>query len=133
MSLDHKIPYYFENIRRRGFTQDRRKERKLLYTTSEYFKTLTTKDKKAVALVTKDKLTMRVVPGTRFFLPKTMYNERRTNLFKNATFIAKYNVRLILGFDFNEKSTYEFKLKKQTVSMTIWNFLIQFFRIFGTF
>ena len=50
---------------------------------------------------------------------------------KKATFVAKYNVRLILGFDFDEKSIYEFRLKNETVSMTIWDFLLPFFRIKG--
>ena len=78
VSLDDKIPYYFEQIRRRGFKQEKRRERKLVYTTSEYFKTLTPEEKGAVALVAKGyKLTIRAVPGARFFVPKTMYNERR--------------------------------------------------------
>ena len=65
-----------------------------------------------MALVGKgNRLTIRAAPGTRFFVPETIYNERRKNLFKNVTFIAKYNVRLILGFDFDEKSIYEFRLK----------------------
>ena len=53
VNLDDKIPYYFEQIRRRGFKQEKHKERKLLYTTSEYFKTLTPEEKKAVALAQK--------------------------------------------------------------------------------
>ena len=52
-----------------------------------------------------------MAPGTRFFVPETIYNERRKNLLKNVTFTAKYNVRLILGFDFDEESIYEFRLK----------------------
>ena len=80
MNLDEKIPYYFEQIRRRGFKQENYKERKLVYTTSKYFKTLTPEEKKAVALVAKDnRLTIRVVPGIRFFVPKRIYNERRKN------------------------------------------------------
>ena len=35
------------------------------------------------------------------------------------TFVAKHNVRIILGFDFDEKSIYEFRLKNKTVNMTI--------------
>ena len=65
-----------------------------------------------MALVAKgNRLTLRAAPGARFFLPKTIYNERRKNFLKNMTFIAKYNVRLILSFDFDEKSIYEFRLK----------------------
>ena len=41
VNLDDKIPYYFEQIRKRGFKKGKFKERKLLYTTPEYFKTLT--------------------------------------------------------------------------------------------
>ena len=75
VSLDDKIPHYFEQIRRRGFKQEKRKERKLVYTTSEYFKTLTPEEKKAVALVAKgNKLTIRAVPGTRFFASEIIYN-----------------------------------------------------------
>ena len=105
VSLDDKIPHYFEQIRRRGFKQEKRKERKLVYTTCEYFKTLTPEEKKAVALVAKgNKLTIRAVPGARFFVPETIYNERRTIFFKNTTFAAKYDVRLVLGLDFDKKS-----------------------------
>ena len=58
-------------------------------------------------MVTKrNKLTIRVVPGARFFVPETIYNERRTNFLKNA------DVRLVLGLDFDEKLIYEFRLKK---------------------
>ena len=35
VNLDDKIPYCFEQIRRRGFNQGTRKKRKLVYTTSE--------------------------------------------------------------------------------------------------
>ena len=71
VSLDDKIPHYFEQIRRRGF----KKERKLVYTTYEYFKTLTAEEEKAVALVVKgNKLMVRAVPGARFFVPQTIYN-----------------------------------------------------------
>ena len=62
---------------------------------------------------------MKAFPETRFFVPEKIYNERRQNFLKNATFVAKYNVRLILGFDFDEKSIYEFRLKNETISMTI--------------
>ena len=80
VSFDDKIPHYFEQIRRRGFKQEKHKERKLVYTTSEYFKTLTPEEKKAVALVAKgNNLTIGGVPGARFFLPETIYNERRAN------------------------------------------------------
>ena len=60
-----------------------------------------------MALVVKgNKLMMRAVPGARFFVPETMYNQRRINFFKNTTFVAKCDVRLILGFDFDEKEIY---------------------------
>ena len=85
-----------------------------------------------MALVAKgNRLTIRVVPGTRFFVPEKMYNERRQNVLKNASFVAKHDVRLILGFDFDEKSIYEFKLKKERVNMIIWGFSLPFFRIKG--
>ena len=45
VSPDNKIPYYFEQIRNTGFKQEKCKERKLVYTTSEYFKTLTPQEK----------------------------------------------------------------------------------------
>ena len=45
--------------------------------------------------------------------------------------VAKYDVRLVLGLDFNEKSIYEFRLKNETVNMTIWDFSLPFFRIKG--
>ena len=81
MNLYDKIPYYFEQIRRRGFKHEKRKERKLVYTTHEYSKTLTPEEKKAVALVAKgNRLTIRAVPGTRYFLPETIYNDRRQNV-----------------------------------------------------
>ena len=129
VSLDDKILHYFEQIKRRGFKQEKLKERKLVYTTYEYFKTLTTEEKKAVALVAKgNKLMMRSAPGARFFVPETIYNQRRINFLKNATFVAKYNVRLILGFDFDEKSIYEFRLEHEVVNMTIWDFSLPFFK-----
>ena len=53
MNLDDKIPCYSEQIRKRGFKQEKRKERKLVYTAYEYFKILTTEKRKAVALVAK--------------------------------------------------------------------------------
>ena len=84
----------------------------------------------AVALVAKgNKLMMRAVPGTRLFVPETIYNERKINLLQNGTFVAKYDVRLILGFNFDEKSIYEFRLENETVNMTIWDFSLPFFRI----
>ena len=46
LNLDDKIPYYFEQIRKKGFKQEKCKERKLVYTTHEQFKTLTPKEKK---------------------------------------------------------------------------------------
>ena len=46
VSLDGKTPHYFEQIRRTGFKQEKLKERKLVYTTYEYFKTLTTEEKR---------------------------------------------------------------------------------------
>ena len=78
-----------------------------------------------------NRLTIRMVPGTRFFVSEKIYNKTRQNLFKNTTFVAKYNVQLILGFDFDEKSIYEFRLKNETVNMTIWDFSLPFFSIKG--
>ena len=112
VNLDDKIPYYFEQIRRRGFNQETRKERKLVYTTSKYFKILLPEEEKAVALVAKaNKLTIRAVPGTIFFVPEKIYNERRQFFLKNGTFVPKHNLRLILGLDFDKKLIYEFILK----------------------
>ena len=65
---------------------------------------------------------MMVVPGTRFFVPEGIYNERRQKFLKNATFLAKYGVRFILGLDFDEKSVYEYRLKNETVNMTFGTF-----------
>ena len=84
----------------------------------------------AVALVAEgNKLMMRAVPGARLFVPETIYDQRKINLLKNVTFVAKYDVRLILGFNFDEKSIYEFRLENETVNMTIWDFSLPFFRI----
>ena len=84
----------------------------------------------AVALVAKgNKLMMRAVPGARLFVPETIYNQRKINLLKNVTFVAKYDERLILGFNLDEKSIYEFRLENETVNMTIWDFSLPFFRI----
>ena len=48
-----------------------------------------------MSLVAKgNKLTMRAVPGARFFVPEIIYNKKRINFFKNATFIAKHDVSL---------------------------------------
>ena len=105
VSLDDKIPCYSEQIRRRDFKQEKRKKRKLNYTTSTYFKTLTPEEKKSVALVAKGKkLTIRAFPGASFFAPETIYNERRIYFWKNATFVAKYDVRLVLGFDLKKNN-----------------------------
>ena len=131
VSLDDKIPHYSEQIRN-GFKREKRKERKLVYTTYEYFKTLTTEEKKAVALVAKgNKLMMRAVPGARFFVLEAIYSKKRIKFFKNATFVAKHDVRLFLGFDFNEKSIHGFRLENEAVHMTIWDFSLPFFRIKG--
>ena len=107
-------------------------EKKFVYSTYKYFKTLTTEEKKAVALVAKgNKLIVRTVLGARFFVPETIYNQRRINFLRNATFVAKYNVRLILDFDFDEKSIYEFRLENEAVNMRTWDFSLPFFRIKG--
>ena len=83
MNLDDKIPYYFEQIRRSGFKQEKCKEGKLVYTTHEYFKTLTPEEKKVVALVTKgNRLTIRAVQGTRFFLQKQYIMKEGKNFLK---------------------------------------------------
>ena len=74
---------------------------------------------------------MRVVLGTRFFILEKICNERRQNFLKYATFVAKYNVRLILGYDFDELLIYEFRLKNETVSMKTWDFSLPFFGIKG--
>ena len=130
VNLDDKIPYYFKQIRRRGFKEEKRKERKLIYTTYKYFKTLKTEEKKAVTLVAKgNRLTIRAALGTRFFVSKIRYNVRRQNVLKKATFVAKHYVRLIVGFDFDEKIINEFRIKNKTVNMTIWDFLPPFFRL----
>ena len=119
-------------MKRKGFKQEKRKERKLVYTTYEYSKTLTIEEKETVALVAKgNKLMIRVVPGTRFFVPETIYNQRKINFLKNTTFVAKHDAMLILGFDFNEKSIYELRLENEVVNMTIWDFSLPFFRIKG--
>ena len=80
MNLDDKSPYYFELIRRRGFKQETSRDRKLGYTKPEYFKTQRPEQKKVVALFAKsNKLTIRVVPGTRVFVPeKYMMKEGKT-------------------------------------------------------
>ena len=71
MNLDDKSPYYFEQISRRGFKEEKRKEGNFVYSTYEYFKTLTTKERRTMVLVAKDnKLMMRTVPGARFFVPE---------------------------------------------------------------
>ena len=74
---------------------------------------------------------MRVVPGARFFVSETIYNQRRINFLKNVTFVAKHDVRLILGFGFDEKSIYEFRPENEAVNMTIWDFSLPFFSIKG--
>ena len=57
-----------------------------------------------MALVAKgNKLTIRAVPGTSFLVPETICNGSRTNFKKNVTFVAKYDVRLVLALDFNKK------------------------------
>ena len=65
------------------------------------------------------------------FLYHKQYNQRRINFLKNSTFVAKHDVRLILGFDFDEKQICEFMLENEAVNMTIWDFLLSFFRIKG--
>ena len=65
---------------------------------------------------------MRAVTGARFFVPETIYNQRRINLFENATYVAKHYVRLILCFEFDKKLISEFRLEYKAVNMTIWEF-----------
>ena len=78
MNLDDKIPFYFEEIRGRDLKQEKRKERKYVYTIHKYFKTLTPGEKKTVTSLAKgNRLTIRLIPGTRSFVPETIYNERR--------------------------------------------------------
>ena len=127
MNLDNKIACYLEQIRRRSFNQETRKDRKLVYTASEYFKTLTPEEKMTVTLVAEgNRLTIKAVLSTRFFVPEKIYNKIRQNVLKNATFVAKYDVRLFLGFHFDEKSIYKFRLKNETVNGAIWDFLLRF-------
>ena len=65
MNLDRKIPYYFEQIQRRSFKQEKGIEQKLVYTISEYFKTLTPEEKMAMDLVAKcNRQTIRAVLGS---------------------------------------------------------------------
>ena len=95
-------------------------------------KNTNTRRKKAVALVAKgNRLIIRVVPGTNFFVPETIYNETKQSFLKNATFVTKYDARLIFGFNFDEKSIYEFRLKNGTANITIWDFSLPFFRMKG--
>ena len=85
-----------------------------------------------MALVAKgNKLMIRAVRGARFFVPETIYNQRRINVLKNVTFVAKHDVRLILGFGFDEKSIDEFRLENEAANMTIWDFSLPFFSIKG--
>ena len=85
-----------------------------------------------MALVAKgNKLTMRAVLDTIFFVLEKICNERRQNFLKYAIFVAKYDVRLILGYDFDELLIYEFRRKNETVSMKIWGFSLPFFRMKG--
>ena len=76
-----------------------------------------------------DRLTVTAVPGTRLFVPEKIYDEGKQNFFKNIIFVAKHNVRLILGFNFDKKSICEFRLKNKTINMTIWDFSLPFFCI----
>ena len=69
---------------------------------------------------------IRTVPGARLFVSETIYNQRRINVLKNATFVAKHDARLVLGFDFDKKSIYEFRLENEAVNMTIWGFSLPF-------
>ena len=78
-----------------------------------------------------NKLMMRAVPGASFLVPQTIYNQTRINILKNETFLVKHNVRLNLGFNFDEKSVYKFRLENEAVNMTIWDFSLPFFRIKG--
>ena len=81
----------------------------------------------AVTVVAKgNTLTIKAVPGTRFFVPEKICNKIRQNFFKSATFVVKYNVRLILAFHFDEKSIYKFRLKNETVNVAIWDFSMSF-------
>ena len=81
----------------------------------------------AVTVVAKgNRLTIKAVPDTRFFVPEKIYNKIRQNFFKSATFVVKYNVRLILAFHFDEKSIYKFRLKNETVNVAIWDFSMSF-------
>ena len=65
---------------------------------------VTLEEKKVVALVAKgNRLTIRAIPATKLFVPETRYNKKSHNYFKNATFIAKYDVILILFFGFDRK------------------------------
>ena len=46
-----------------------------------------------MALVAKgNKLRIMAVPGARFFVPERIYNEKRIQFLKTATFVAKYDV-----------------------------------------
>ena len=38
VSLDDERPYYFQQIRTQGFDKEKRKEKRLVYTTSKHFK-----------------------------------------------------------------------------------------------
>ena len=55
----------------------------------------------------------------------------KTTTLMNLKMSHYFWLRSILGFDFDEKSIYEFRLESEAVNMTIWNFLLPFFRIKG--
>ena len=78
VNLGDKTPYYFEQIRRKGFEQEERKKRKCVYTTHGHLKTLVPEEKKAAAWVVKgNKLKIRAVSDNSLFVLETIRNERR--------------------------------------------------------
>ena len=69
-------------------------------------------------------MTLRKVPGTRFFALRKIYENRNVNFLKGMQFVAERDCRLTLGYAFDERFVYEIKLKNETRRTYKYNFIM---------
>ena len=109
----------------KDFEKETNSEREYVYTIPANFRSLHPEEKKYDALVSGIlTLTLRLVPGARFFVSKRMYGNRLMNFLKNSTLVAERDIRLICGLDLDEKSTFEFKFKPGWQYLTAWDYIL---------
>ena len=113
VNFDDKDGNVFEQIKVREFNFEQKKERKLVCTTKNYFKTLSPAEKKGHGNDFRC-FSYRPEKSSRseIFVFEQIYNRRNQNFLKGIVFLNKINARLALGYDLDERYIYELRLKK---------------------